>query len=332
MARADAPALRKGLGYYEQAVALDPNFAEAWARVSTCKALLFTNSVADPALASGAKGAARESIELAPDKPDGEMALGTYYRVVEGNQTLALEAYRKAEKLAPGTPDPLRSIGRAEMPMGRWQDAIGHYDEAERLDPKNAINVGNSAQPLAYLRRCGEARQAVDRTLALAPDNLSRISQKLDFLLCERRRRAARALVADTARRIGPAETAAYLQRGTGVAARRRDFALLRRLTPAAFDDEEAVLGERPGLGRLARRRHGRRPRLRGEGHPVLRSARAELARVPGPARVLGPLLAFAGKKAEAIREAVRATELDPVATSPWSGADALAQRSRRRT
>ena len=55
--------------------------------------------------------------------------------------------------------------------MGRWQDAIAHYDDAERLDPRNAINVGNSSQPLLYLRRCGEARQAIDRTLALDPNN-----------------------------------------------------------------------------------------------------------------------------------------------------------------
>jgi hypothetical protein len=34
------------------------------------------------------------------------------------------------------------------MQMGRWQDSIRHYEEAERLDPRNAINVGNSAVPL----------------------------------------------------------------------------------------------------------------------------------------------------------------------------------------
>ena len=34
LAAIDPPSLRKALGFYEQAVALDPGFAQAWARVS----------------------------------------------------------------------------------------------------------------------------------------------------------------------------------------------------------------------------------------------------------------------------------------------------------
>ena len=209
--------------------------------------------------------------------------------------------------------------------MGRWQDAIGHYDEAERLDPKNAINVGNSAQPLAYLRRCGEARQAVDRTLALAPDNLSRVRQKLNFLVCDGDVAAARALVADTARRTGPADTAAYLAGGLEWLLDAETFALLRRLTPAAFDNEEAVWANAQTwaawrAGDMAAARTYAEQAI-----PYYEELARSSPKFPGPHQVLGPLFAFAGKKAEAVREAVRATELDPVATSPWSGAEAMA-------
>ena len=91
------------------------------------------------------------------------MALGLYYRIVDRDHPRALEEYKKAEKLAPGTPDPLRSIGRAEMQMGRWQDAIAHYDEAERLDPKNAINVGNST---SHSSTCAAAPRRARRLIA----------------------------------------------------------------------------------------------------------------------------------------------------------------------
>ncbi len=40
----DPPSLRKALGFYEQAVALDPGFAQAWARVSYANSLLYANS------------------------------------------------------------------------------------------------------------------------------------------------------------------------------------------------------------------------------------------------------------------------------------------------
>jgi len=324
MARADAPSLRKGLGYYEQAVALDPKFSEAWARISTSKTLLFTNSVPDPALARGAMEAARKSIDLAPEKPDGLMALGTYYRLVERDHPRALEEYRKAEKLAPGTPDPQRSIGRAEMQMGRWQDAIKHYDEAERLDPKNAINVGNAAQPLLYLRRCGEARQSVDRTLALDPANLSRVAQKLQAILCEGDVAAARAFVAETSRRIGPAEAAAYFSGGSEWLLDADNLALLRRLTPAAFDDDE---GNWAYAQAWAAWRAGDSSAARGFAEKAVPVLEAQLRSSPQVANlhlVLGQMLAMVGRKDDAIRESTRATELDPVETSPWTGAETL--------
>ncbi len=323
MARSDAPALRKGLGYYEQAVALDPKFSEAWARVSTSRTLLFANSVPDPAMAKAAREAARKSIELAPSKPEGEMSLGTYFRAVERNQSAALEEYRKAEKLAPGSPDPLRSIGRAEMSMGRWQDAIAHYDEAERLDPKNPINVGNSAQPLLYLRRCGEARQAVDRTLALSPDNLQRSAQKLQAMLCEGDAAAARAFVAETSRRIGPTEVAAYLvNNGMDWLLDAENFALARRLTPAAFDDDEASWAYAQAWAAwragdsTAAREYARKAVLLME--PQVRSS----PQVPGIHGAFGVVLVLAGRKDDGIRESLRATELDPVATAPYTGPD----------
>ena len=141
--------------------------------------------MADPALASGSLEAGKKAVELGPDKATSYIALGGYYRVVEGDERRALEEYRKGEALAPRNPDVLRSIGRAEDEMGRWQDAIAHYDEAERMDPRNAINVGNAVGPLLYLRRCSEAREKVNRTLALDPENLHRTMFKVQSHLCE---------------------------------------------------------------------------------------------------------------------------------------------------
>ena len=321
MARADATALRKGLRYYEQAVALDPRFSEAWARVATCRMLIFTNSVPDPALARGAIEAAQKAAQLSPDKPEGEMALGTYYRVVDKDYSRALEHYRKADQLAPGRPDPLRSIGRAEMQMGRWQDSIAHYDESERLDPRNAINVGNSAQPLLYLGRCGEARQAIDRTLALDPDNLQRISLKLQILLCEGDVAGARALIAEASRRIGPTETAVYIvNNGLDWLLDSESIALVRRLTPAAFDDDEASwayaqawiawrAGDSAGAREYAER-----------AVPLLDAQVRSAPKVAFLHSVFGQMLILAGRKEEGLREAARAIELDPVETSPMTG------------
>ncbi len=70
--RATIPAsLRRALPFYEQAVALDPAFALAWAKVSAATALLYTNSAPTPELAERARQAAEKCIALAPQQADG---------------------------------------------------------------------------------------------------------------------------------------------------------------------------------------------------------------------------------------------------------------------
>ncbi len=322
MARSDLTSLRRGLGFYQQAAALDPKFAEAWSRVSTCQALLFANGVPEPALAAGARDAARRSTELAPDGPLGNIALGTYYRVVERDQAKALAEYVKAQRVAPGNPDPLRAIGRAETQMGRWQDAIAHFDEAERLDPKNSINVGNAASPLLYLRRCDEALQAVDRILALDPANLNRIAWKVQAQLCNGDADAARALVAETARRAGATETAAYFSGGTDWLLDPETTAVLQRLTPAAFDDDEPSWAYAQAWTAW---RLGDSAAAKKYAEQSVRDMEPQVAsnpKVAGAHATIAVMLAMAGRKEEAIREGLLAWELD---SSPWSGAEILA-------
>ena len=169
-----------------------------------------------------------------------------------------------------------------------------------------------------YLRRCNEARQAIDRTLALAPDNLNRISQKLQILLCSGDVAGARALVAETSRRIGPAEAAAHFSGGFEWLLDADNFALLRRLTPPAFDGDEAYWAYSQAW---AAWRAGDSAAAHDYAEKAVPLHEAQARSAPRAAVVyasLGEMLAMVGRKDEAIREAVRATEIDP---SPFSGA-----------
>src|SRR6185436_11741458 len=53
--------LRRAIGYYEQAVALDSTFAVAWARLSHARSRLYVNGVPDPALGEQARLAAERA-------------------------------------------------------------------------------------------------------------------------------------------------------------------------------------------------------------------------------------------------------------------------------
>jgi TolB-like protein len=87
----DPASLRREIGFYEQAVALDPGFAQAWAGFSNADSLLYTNSPPTPALAERALEAAQKAVALAPNRPEGYLALGNYERLVSGDNTRALE-------------------------------------------------------------------------------------------------------------------------------------------------------------------------------------------------------------------------------------------------
>ena len=133
---ADPASLRRVLDFYERAVALDPGFALAWARVSRTSALLYNITVPTAELADRTLHAAEEAVALAPDRPEGYLALGTYQALISGDNDRALEQYTRARLLAPGDAGTLFATGIVEAGLGRWDASVEHLRQAERLDPR----------------------------------------------------------------------------------------------------------------------------------------------------------------------------------------------------
>src|SRR5437870_4075099 len=149
---------RKALGFYEQAVALDPSFALAWARVSTLSANLFWFSTPVPELAERAREAANKAVALAPDRPEGYLALGDYQQYVAVDLERAIEQYNQAFRLGPVNADLLNARASLEKRVGRWEAAIEHYRKAEHLDPRSVLTKINLGTLLLCMRRAREAR------------------------------------------------------------------------------------------------------------------------------------------------------------------------------
>ena len=66
----------------------------------------------------------------------------------------------------------LTATALAEEGLGRWDAAVEHLEQAERLDPRSASRQRRLGEALLWLRRYPEAREAIDRGLALAPTSL----------------------------------------------------------------------------------------------------------------------------------------------------------------
>ena len=182
MALNDVPSVRRALVFYDQAAALDPDFVQAWARVSGANSSLFYNRGPTRELAERARQAGEKAVALAPTGPEGYLALGTYERLVSHDFARAIDYYEKGLRLAPGDASPLRGTALAEENLGRWDAAVEHLEQAERLDPRSANNPSALCGALLFTRRYREARSACDRGLALAPESLTTMSRKSSFL------------------------------------------------------------------------------------------------------------------------------------------------------
>jgi tetratricopeptide (TPR) repeat protein len=207
----DAPSIRKALALYDQAVALDPAFLQAWARVSWASSILYANSTPTPELAERARSAAEKAIALAPNRPEGYLAFGHYERLVSKDFNRALEQYAKGQRVAPGNADLLYGTARAEEGLGRWDSAVERLRKAASFDPRSVVNLTALGYALQRLRRYPEAREFYERGLALAPANLSLIGETAMTFLGEGNLAGARAVLNAVPKDVGSTELVAYV-------------------------------------------------------------------------------------------------------------------------
>jgi serine/threonine protein kinase/tetratricopeptide (TPR) repeat protein len=307
--------LRKELSFYEQAVALDPSFAQAWAGVASASTVLYTNGTPVPALADRARQAAEKAIALAPNRPEGYLALSGYERLIKIDNQSALKHAEQALRLAPGDANALRGLALVEETLGRWDATVEHLKQSVSLDPRSANALRLLGDALMRLRRYPEAREAFDRGLALAPANLILIEWKAVTYLGEGNLAGARAVLEAAPKEVEPtalvAQVANYQDLVWVLDEEQRD--LLLRLTPSAFDDDRgtwalclfqayALKGDGANVRTYAEEtRKAFEEQLRAAANDAQRHAE------------LGVALAYLGRKEEAIGEGERAVALAPI-------------------
>ena len=321
MTAQDPPSLRVAIGHYEQAVALDPRFMEAWARLSQASSFLYTSATPTPAGAERALFAAEQALAIAPERPEGHQALGYYYTLIVKDSARALPEMERARRLSPGSADtPRRSrLPGSSLDNGKRRWAISK--QALRIDPRSLNTLRRLGFANLRLRRHAESRMFYDRGLALAPANLVHREQKAMTYLAEGDLAGARAVLTAAPKEVDPTALVAFVANYADLAwlldEAQRD--LLLRLTPSAFDNR--------GIWAHCLAQASALKRDEANVRKYAGIARAEfeklLEAVPKDAQIrvlLGLSLAYLGRKAEAIREAERAVELLPISRDAHFG------------
>ena len=146
--RPDLVALRRALPYYEQAVALDSAFVEAWARLSLAHSLIYFSAPL-PAEAEAARGAAERALALgagATRRGGSPWAATTHRCSIDNRQ--GLEQYASAS-VSPRQCGPAHPVGIHRAELGRWEAALEHFRAAQALDPRSVAPTLGLTQTLS---------------------------------------------------------------------------------------------------------------------------------------------------------------------------------------
>jgi len=317
MASGDPASLRRALGYYEQAVARDPAFLPAWARLAQARALLYANSTPTPELAAQTRDAVERAKALGPDRPEAQLALGAYHRAITDDRQQTLAAFQAGLKLAPANPDLLTEVALAEQALGRWDAAFPYLEKAAALDPRSANTARRIGFTLLWLRRYPEAAAALARALTLAPTNITIIENRAMVALAQGDLDGARKILRASTGVVDPAALIAYF--GTywdlyWVLDDAQQQQLLA-LPPTAFDDDRATWA----LVRAQLWHHRGNPaHARVYADTARQGFEEQLRASPDNAQLHslhGLALAYLGRKAEAIAEGERGGGLGEQAT-----------------
>ena len=180
--RRTAEDMRKAIGYYEEAIRLDPRYALAYAMLAGAAeslALNFGNTTAEEGeeLIAKARAAAKRALELNPNLAEAHSAQGEILRIVDFNFGTAEAEYRRASELAPQNAPVTANLGSLSANLGRLDEAVALMQRAITLDPLQGIFHSNLAIYLTTLGRYDEAEAAVRKNIELQPQSLQNYSQ-----------------------------------------------------------------------------------------------------------------------------------------------------------
>jgi eukaryotic-like serine/threonine-protein kinase len=297
---------RRAAGFYEQAVALDSTFVEAWTALTGSLAIEYSNGTRDPAVARRAKQAAERALQLSPNGAPGHRAMALYNENVEAN---AADAYREVQlalRASPNDPQILASSARLLRGMGRLDEGLTVAERARDLDPRSPTTLAILQGIHISLHQGAEARQLVPQLQLLDPANLGIVLNNVQAYLVDGDLSGARTVVQAALDTVPEPDLVAYFAGYNEMSWVLTDDQrqLLFRLSPASFDNDRAWWGQSLAIAAWD---HGDHVRARAYADSSLATSAAQLANNPADPelRVLyGVMLAYLGRKADATRQA----------------------------
>ena len=150
----------------EEAVAIDPDFALAWALLARVRAN-FAFGSSGTALRDSARAALDRAMALAPDLAEVQLAHAEYTHYVERDYEGAERELAVLHARWPNDAEVLQSLAFVARRVGHFERALAYLRQAQALDPLSRPSLGFIVETLSFAHRPAEAAKTVSAMRAI---------------------------------------------------------------------------------------------------------------------------------------------------------------------
>lgn len=157
--RGHEPDLTRALTYFEEAIRLQPDCAEAHAsKADVYLSLSLVNVIPEAEAYPQARASARRAVECDPGSDYAHAMLGRILHIIDWKFDEALVHLKRALDINPGSPRTLRAYGTHLATMGRVEELVAVTRRAFELDP---VSVGACQSYTYALKAAGRLDEAI---------------------------------------------------------------------------------------------------------------------------------------------------------------------------
>jgi serine/threonine protein kinase/Tfp pilus assembly protein PilF len=159
--------IRKGVEYLEQAVAVDPNYALAYAGLARAYIMLVTyGKVEQSEVIPKIKNATNKALSLDNDISEAHTMLG-YIKTSEGDDAGAEREYQRAIELNPNSGIAYHFYCQLLFTQGKLDETLAKQERALEVEPLSLIINREYGSKLFFIRRYDEAIAQFKKTIEL---------------------------------------------------------------------------------------------------------------------------------------------------------------------
>lgn len=163
--------LKKGIQYFQQAIAEDPNYSLAHAGVADCLVLLGLFGADDPrVIMPQAKAAAKKAISLDESIGEAHASLGQIKLIYDWDWPAAKTDFQEAVRLSPTYPTAHQWYGEYQVSIGLFDQGLAELMKARDLDPLSLIINTNLGLNYYWAQKYDLALEQLERALELEPN------------------------------------------------------------------------------------------------------------------------------------------------------------------